>query len=1052
MIVLMKQKGLVNTVRLLRKKTITAVRLLHKEGLKSFLRIMRDKVLAKTKIDLQIKRSSHKDDYYIWKNAPIEKDSDILVYLAYTPDGSLSSIHRKQINDYQTAGFQLIIIINTPQWFAMQKSIRDEQALAKSVIVMVRDNTGYDFGGWSHLLRSVSDFGCARTISFTNDSIIVVDQIKLQKLRLKIKDTNDAWFLTENLELSPHGQSYFFGFKARCLNSVFNHISDIPIYSDKWDLIFNEELHLSNRFKNSGLKVNFLFDVSYNKNKARDKTIEDWSDLIQNGFPFLKLQLFQKNFLQLDDSKVVAMLGASTCNAVKEHLKHRSQSVEKVQFEFGKALEPSIKDTTLFDRHGVLKSYNQDSSVIPSIVLPLGDVESFELLPKKVLIVIHAYYDDLAISMLEQILGIFEKLDSVSYDLVVTTDKKSKMENLTSWIANSNYSKSLLDIICIPNRGRNVAPFLIACKKYLNDHDLILHLHTKKSLHDVNLADWNEHLTNSLVGSEANLKSIMAMFEVKKLGLVYPGHHKSVFNLRNWGFNFQKAQDILYQMGIKINVNNALDFPTGMMFWVRSEALGPLLDLDIKQSSFDVEMGQIDGTLAHSIERSLNHIVESKGYKTQSVTSSEKIGSLGGRSLRLSLQSCFSYLNNTQPRLKNIAKPHSLFNKKIKEIYDISFASSDIKRKRLNIILPSVEPYQIYGGISSAIEQAMRLWRSMDAATDLRFVITLDNTTVSGLKELARRINNIVMKTKPFFDEDGISLVSVYADRHLPLSIRSGDIFFATAWWTADLGFRLRSAQLEFFENAPKLVYFVQDYEPMFYGLSDKFALALKTYLNPEDTIFIINSEELANYFVSKHPIKNGYCLPYTLNIDLQDQTSALEKYKIILVYGRPTVERNAFYTILEGLRMWQLKAPENSREWKIIFVGEKFDPSLISELISARVVGKATIKDYAELLSKASIGISLMLSPHPSYPPLEMCSAGLKTITNKFDGKDLTQRSVFINNIEQVSPEGIVKTLDKLVVEFNPSRDSKFYPINQIQSDLPIVDYSSVLKILLKD
>ena len=33
------------------------------------------------------------------------------------------------------------------------------------------------------------------------------------------------------------------------------------------------------------------------------------------------------------------------------------------------------------------------------------------------------------------------------------------------------------------------------------------------------------------------------------------------------------------------------------------------------------------------------------------------------------------------------------------------------------------------------------------------------------------------------------------------------------------------------------------------------------------------------------------------------------------------------------------------------------------------------------------------MLSPHPSYPPLEMAEAGVTTITNCYGGKDLRRR-----------------------------------------------------------
>lgn len=1048
--------GIINTIRLVLKKSVTAGRLIISKGLGPTLKIAVDKystlMVDKLPAVESAVESKDRDDYLIWMNGSIEKESDVLVYLAYTPDGCLSSIHQKQINDYLAAGFNLITIINTPVWFSLKKNLQEDQTLAKSKIVMVRDNSGYDFGGWAQLLRVVSDFRGARTISFTNDSILTIDDIKLEKLRLKIRNTDDAWFLTENRELQPHGQSYFFGFKENLLNSVVGHLSSIPIYREKWDLIFNVELHLSNIFTNSGLKVNFLFDVSSDKHVIRDKSIKDWEELIQNGFPFLKIQLFQKDILKFDDPKIIKLIGLTTVNDLKEHLNQRLEPVNAINFAFGKVLEPSMAGVALHDTDGVLQSYNTAACVNPSLVLPFAEMESIDIPPKKILIILHAYYEDLAKAMLEQTFGAFERIANVSFDLVITTDQKGKAKDIKTWILNSGYSKNLLEVVCLPNRGRNVAPFLIACKKYIKDQDLILHLHTKKSPHDPNLNEWNDYLTNTLVGSSENLKSILAMFEVDNLGLVFAGHHKSVYGLRNWGYDFNKAQHILSQSGIWINADDALDFPTGMMFWARPDALRSLFELDLMQSDFDPEQGQIDGTLAHSIERSINHFVELHGYKTQSVISADKIESHGGANMRLSYKNSMSYLNNIQSNLRNIAKQPGAFNIAIQEIYDISFARSQKDRKRLNIILPSVEPFQIYGGVATAIEEGIKLWRSMGKDTDLRFLITLDDTTRDGLSELAQRIGETVIKTKPFFDEIGISLVSIHADRYLPLSVRSGDIYFATAWWTADLGFRLRSAQLDFFESAANVVYLVQDYEPMFYGLGVKYSLAKNTYCHSNNTTYIFNSEELANYFLSKHNVENGYYLPYGLNKQLQSQISAFEKQKMILVYGRPTVERNAFSIIVEGLRRWQSSMPDISREWQIIFAGEWFDPVLISELSSSKVVGKVTMKEYAELLSKASIGISLMLSPHPSYPPLEMCSAGVQTITNTFDFKDLSARSIFCQNLDQVSPVSIARKLDKLVTEYCPNRDSAIYPIKKIPCSLPEVSYNLIAEHLKLD
>ena len=54
---------------------------------------------------------------------------------------------------------------------------------------------------------------------------------------------------------------------------------------------------------------------------------------------------------------------------------------------------------------------------------------------------------------------------------------------------------------------------------------------------------------------------------------------------------------------------------------------------------------------------------------------------------------------------------------------------------------------------------------------------------------------------------------------------------------------------------------------------------------------------------------------------------------------------------------------------------------------------GKASLDEYADHLNRAAVGVSLMVSPHPSYPPLEMAEAGVLAITNNYGSKDLSRR-----------------------------------------------------------
>ena len=55
------------------------------------------------------------------------------------------------------------------------------------------------------------------------------------------------------------------------------------------------------------------------------------------------------------------------------------------------------------------------------------------------------------------------------------------------------------------------------------------------------------------------------------------------------------------------------------------------------------------------------------------------------------------------------------------------------------------------------------------------------------------------------------------------------------------------------------------------------------------------------------------------------------------------------------------------------------------------------------------------MVSPHPSYPPLEMSTFGVKTITNSFENKDLTYFNPNIISLDNCTPNAIAKKLSEI-------------------------------------
>ena len=83
---------------------------------------------------------------------------------------------------------------------------------------------------------------------------------------------------------------------------------------------------------------------------------------------------------------------------------------------------------------------------------------------------------------------------------------------------------------------------------------------------------------------------------------------------------------------------------------------------------------------------------------------------------------------------------------------------------------------------------------------------------------------------------------------------------------------------------------------------------------------------------------------------------------------------------------------------------------------LALRSIGKLDLPAYASLLREAAIGVSLMISPHPSYPPLEMAHLGMLVLTNRFAGKDLSTWHSNIHTTDDLSAEGLAALLSELV------------------------------------
>lgn len=172
----------------------------------------------------------------------------------------------------------------------------------------------------------------------------------------------------------------------------------------------------------------------------------------------------------------------------------------------------------------------------------------------------------------------------------------------------------------VENRGRDVAPWVVDFCQEILDHELFVHLHSKRSDYNSNYAGWRRFLLHNTLGRETICAQILNLFyQESSLGLVYPPYFSALPNQPRWGANQNRVDGLLSNMGFKSMISRCPDYPAGSFFWARVKSIEPLLKMGLRHSDFEPELGQIDGTLGHAIERLLGVLPQAAGFQKKCV-------------------------------------------------------------------------------------------------------------------------------------------------------------------------------------------------------------------------------------------------------------------------------------------------------------------------------------------------------------------------------------------------------------------------------------------------
>ena len=317
----------------------------------------------------------------------------------------------------------------------------------------------------------------------------------------------------------------------------------------------------------------------------------------------------------------------------------------------------------------------------------------------------------------------------------------------------------------------------------------------------------------------------------------------------------------------------------------------------------------------------------------------------------------------------------------------------------LNVLNPALTQSGMTGGPNTIINLALRVAR---LGVPVRLVTTVSTSTLNPAWFRTHATQLIGDQLLP-----DVSIVSA-ADAAHPLEVGPRDIFLATHWTTAQ---QLKSVLPRM--DVGQFFYMLQEFEPGFYSWSSNFALAIETL--GMDFWPIFNEAFLSDYM-------SGLGFGRFADTSLRDRATIFEpaveerlfhppaapvtdRPKRLLFYARPTNARNMFGLGLTALR--QAAADPAFDGWQFLAIGGRGSVPKMP-LAGRHFLEPAPWMDYnayARSLREADILLCPMLSPHTSYPVLEMAASGGISVTNTFATKTRVGLEALSSNIIAAEP-----------------------------------------------
>jgi O-antigen biosynthesis protein len=318
--------------------------------------------------------------------------------------------------------------------------------------------------------------------------------------------------------------------------------------------------------------------------------------------------------------------------------------------------------------------------------------------------------------------------------------------------------------------------------------------------------------------------------------------------------------------------------------------------------------------------------------------------------------------------------PYNVLSARFAQLNPIHVYRMPETASRVTMVTDSVNAGSLYGGVETAMIFCALLAGRLNSS--LRVVTRTERPDRRNLQKILA-IHGVPLPPSVEFVHADVGALGHSLD------IRKSDIFVSTSWWT--------TCAIKRSIPAEQIVQMIQEDERMFYPYGDERLLCHEALSDPS-LRFIVNSRLLFEHFAAEGLetiVKNGaWFEPAFPEAGYYSEDHESGQKLNFVFYARPQHIRNLYHRGLEAIDASVATGILDPDRWDFTYVVTHLEELTLAGCVRPTLLQNLEWAEYLRLMRTADLGLALMYTPHPSYPPLDLAACGAVAATNKFGRK----------------------------------------------------------------